>query len=143
MQLGRLLCAHLSVSIKILGRKTEGNESFPGRSLSSFIPIILFVQEEYKGKHSFHQIKGEEKEGGIFNFCLTSLLQSKFSKSGKEKYSGSVSKARGPSLLQVLEEWNGKCIYIYLNFSWVSNPLAHQFSALFCYTCKLEVLPSD
>lgn len=85
MQLGRLLCAHLIVSIKILGRKTEGNEFFPGRSLSSFIPIILFVQEEYKGKHSFHQIKGEEKEGGIFNFCLTSLLQSKFSKSGKEK----------------------------------------------------------
>lgn len=53
--------------------------------LAGFLESFGLYKEEYKGKHSCHQIKGEEKEGGIFNFSLTNLFQSKFSESGKEK----------------------------------------------------------
>lgn len=53
--------------------------------LAVLFESFCLYKEEYKGKHSFHQIKREEREGGIFNFCLTNLFQSKYNKSGKKK----------------------------------------------------------
>lgn len=109
--------------------------------LADLFKSFCLYKEEYKGKHSFHQIKGEEKEGGIFNFCLTNLFQSKFSKSGKEELLWIGLQGKRAKSVTGFRTVKWKMYLIYLNFSLVSNPLALQFSALFCYTCKLKVLP--
>lgn len=78
MQLWRLL----GVSIKVLSRKTEGNESyacfFPGSSLSSHIQIILFAQREIQIKHFFHQMKRRgERRLDVLMFDLLIYFKAK------------------------------------------------------------------
>lgn len=145
MQLCRLFGAQLNVFIEFLSRKTEGNvsspQSFPGRSQHSNSNHFVCTKKTTAVNISFIR----QREGRLDGLVFDSLIYFKANTINQviRNCSGSVFQARGPSLLQVLELLNGKCIYIQLHFNLASNPFTLQCTVLFSYTCRLEVLPFD